>query len=98
MALGRTVAELNASLTYSEFRAWEAYYAVEPWGAARDNMHAGLIAAAIGNTNRKKGSRPLTFKDFMLTPRDEQFRDNRQRFFGMLRANAKPKPGVENHG
>lgn len=78
-------------MTFNELRAWEAYYAVEPWGSARDNMHAGLICAAIGNTNRKRGARPLSFADFMLRPRSEQFADNRKRFFGMLKANAKPR-------
>lgn len=76
-------------MTFNELRAWEAYYALEPWGQARDNMHAGLIAAAVSNPHRKKGTRPVTHKDFMLVPRDEQFADNRKRFFSGMRAMAR---------
>lgn len=90
------MAELNASLTYNEFRAWEAFYNLEPWGPARDNMHAGIIAAAVLNPHRKRGQRPATYADFMLRPRQEQFADSRQRFFGMLRANARRVEGGGN--
>lgn len=76
-------------MSFNELRAWEAYYAVEPWGAIRDNMHAGLVAAAVVNVNRRKGAKAATHKDFLLVAKEEQFSDNRKRFFGMLRSAAK---------
>lgn len=76
-------------MSFNELRAWESYYLVEPWGQLRDNMHAGLVAAAVSNPHRRKGSRALTHKDFLLVAKEEQFKSNRQRFFGMLKATAK---------
>lgn len=76
-------------MSFNELRAWEAYYVVEPWGQLRDNMHAGQICAAVSNPHRRKGTRPLTHKDFLLVAREEQFENNRKRFFGMLQASAK---------
>lgn len=78
-------------MSYAELRAWEEYYLHEPWGAARDNMHAGLIAAQIVNVNRRKGARAATFQDFMLTTAAEQGRDNMRRFRETLRALARPR-------
>jgi hypothetical protein len=34
-----------------QFKWWQAYYNVEPWGSWRDNLHAGVIAQAIHATN-----------------------------------------------
>lgn len=86
LALGRTVSELRATLTFNELRAWEEYYRLEPWGATRDNMHAGMIAAAIVNPTRKRGTRALSFSDFMLKPASEKYRDNRKRFKAAMKA------------
>lgn len=87
------MAELRATLGFAELRRWEEFYRVEPWGAVRDNMHAGMIAAAIANQNRKRGSRAYSFNDFMLTSKSEQFASNRERFRRMLKANAKKGDG-----
>jgi len=76
-------------MSFNELRAWEAYYAAEPWGQARDNMHAGLIAAAISNPHRRKGSRAITYQDFMLVAKEEKFNDNRRKFFATLKSAAK---------
>lgn len=45
-----------------------AYYHVEPFGAERDNMHAGIVAATIANANRnpKKQRKAFSFADFIL--------------------------------
>lgn len=91
LALGRTVAELRAGMSYNELRAWDEYYRLEPWGPARDNMHAGLVASTLVNINRRKGTRAATFQDFMLTAAAEQGRDNMRRFRETLRALARPR-------
>lgn len=49
-----------------EFREWQAYHALEPWGATRDNWHAGLIAAAVANYGMRELKRPAKAADWML--------------------------------
>jgi len=61
-----TVGELEVRMSGSELAEWMVYYAAEPFGTFRDNVHAGLIAATLANIHRKKGTKPLTFNDFML--------------------------------
>lgn len=74
-----------------EIQDWLQFYSVEPWGAVRDNMHAGMIAAMVFNVNRGERTNALTFKDFMLREA-EQVKDNEtQKFVATLRALAKPK-------
>ena len=34
-----------------EFAQWKAYYQLEPFGADRDNLHAGIIAASLSGGN-----------------------------------------------
>lgn len=43
----------------------QRFWAHEPWGPWRDNMHAAIIAAEIRRPNLKKGSR-VSLADFML--------------------------------
>jgi len=74
-----------------ELRDWEAYYADEPFGHMRDNMHAGLIAAAIDNMNRKRGSRARRMDDYLLVPQRDKFSANRSNFFTSLRSRARRK-------
>lgn len=83
------MAELKVRLGSRELQDWEAYYAVEPWGQMRDNMHAGMLASILANQNRKRGARAMTYEDFLLVPASDKYRDNRKRFFGSLRALAK---------
>lgn len=67
--MGRTRKELLASLDSAELTAWQAFFDVEPFGPLRDNLHAGIIAAALinGNPWRRKGARDVTPSDFLLT-------------------------------
>jgi len=43
-----------------------AYYELEPFGARRDNWHAGMIAALLANIHRGKGAKAASPADFML--------------------------------
>ena len=78
-----------------ELDDWARYYAQEPWGAVRDNMHAGLIAAEIRAPRIKRGKKLPTYKDFMFrdaeTARAER-RAGTVKALAALRASAKRKP------
>lgn len=75
-----------------EIQDWDAYYKVEPWGAARDNMHAGIVAAMVYNVNRGKDRKALTFADFALSvPERTANTIETVKFVTALRALAKPK-------
>lgn len=63
LALGRSVAEIRA-LPYPEFRAWQVYYALEPWGWHNEEFHAANLLAMLFNINRGKG-KPRDAKEFM---------------------------------
>lgn len=72
LALGMTVDELLDRMSSRELTEWMIYYEMEPFGAARDNLHAGIVAATMANVNRAKGRKPLKPGDFMV--RDAQER------------------------
>ncbi len=64
LALGRTVSELDSSMTSAEFTEWMAYYAIEPFGQWRDNWHFAQLTALMFNVNCGKSSQ-LSTADFM---------------------------------
>lgn len=49
-----------------ELHDWTLFWQAEPWGSVRDNLHAGLIAAAVHAPHVRRGKKGPTFKDFML--------------------------------
>ena len=53
-------------MSYREFRGWQEYYKVEPFGEKRADLRAALIACVIANANRGKNSRVFKVEDFML--------------------------------
>lgn len=69
LALGGTVAELQERMPYREYLDWVALWTIEPWGDARVDMGAALVAALVANANRdrKKRPKPFTIGDFMPT-------------------------------
>lgn len=63
--MGRTVEELNASLSIDEFHQWIAYTALEPWGEDRADWrtaHSNAVMANMWSSSKKK----LQPKDFLL--------------------------------
>lgn len=72
---------------------WSYYSQIEPWGAERDNMHAGIIAAMVFNMNRARSEDPRSFRDFMLRESDPEAESlaKTQKFVAGLRALAKPR-------
>ena len=89
MALGRTIAELDAEMSSEEFTGWLAYYAIEPFGAERDNIHAGIIASTIANVDGGT-RRTWTARDFMVIDKTARQDENTEKFIAGLRALAKP--------
>lgn len=85
--------ELETTVSARELADWGAYWSVEPWGAERDNIHAGIVAAMVFNVHRGKDAEPRKFEDFLLrevVPGQENYAKTIN-FVAGLRALAKPK-------
>ena len=68
LAMGRTIAELRAVLSYAEFQEWCLYYQVEPWGDERSDLRAGIVASTIANyagRQRPEAAEPARPADYM---------------------------------
>lgn len=68
LAMGRTIQELRAVLSYAEFQEWCWYYQIEPWGEDRADLRAGIVASTIANYAgklRAEGADPAIPADFM---------------------------------
>lgn len=90
LALGRTVSELEHSLSSSELTEWMSFFEIEPFGPMRDNLHAGQIAAMLFNVNRKKGSSPIGPGEFMYKDDYARREENTVNFLAGLKTLAKP--------
>src|SRR5512146_862251 len=71
--MGRTVAELEVTMSYRELQDWADYYALEPWGERRADLRNGILCSLTANMNRDKKKKPEPFKatDFMPFESDE---------------------------
>jgi hypothetical protein len=58
---------LEQRLSAREWLEWQAYHTLEPIGAERADLNAGIIAAVIANVHRdpKRKPDPFTAADFM---------------------------------
>jgi hypothetical protein len=63
LALGRTIGEIRA-LPYPEYRSWELFYLVEPFGFENDEYRSAALLSMLHNINRTKG-KAKDVKDFM---------------------------------
>jgi hypothetical protein len=86
--LGRTVAEMRASLTQREYLGWQQYWRAEPWGPWRDNLHAALLAREIRRPQLRKGAK-VALEDFMVRDPTERQREATAGFIGFLKSVAK---------
>lgn len=91
LALGKTVGELSATMGSSEFSDWLKYYEVEPWGAVRDNLHAGQIASTLVKLFGSKRRKAPEAADFVLRPLRARKNEETNRSLSWLRAVAKRK-------
>lgn len=69
-----------------ELEEWMQFYAVEPWGAYRDNLHAGIIASAIVNGRPGRKGKAVKPGDFVLRSREEKRNEDTRRSLNYLRA------------
>lgn len=63
--MGVPVDHLLKSISARELTEWMAYYEVEPFGEARDDLRMGIICSTIANVNRGKGGRVFKPEDFI---------------------------------
>jgi hypothetical protein len=91
--LGRSVAELKSTVGGAEYEDWQRFFSVEPFGAYRDNLHAGIIASAIINSsmNRRRGVAAVTPADFVLRTRASERAQETASTLAVLRAVSKRK-------
>lgn len=61
--MGKTVAELNETMTIDELREWQAFDSVDPIGGHRGDVQAAMIALA------SCGSKDAKLSDFILFDR-----------------------------
>lgn len=52
-------------LTAQELTLWQAYYRMDPWGGARGDYHAAIVACTVANAMRGKGP-PAKLDEFLL--------------------------------
>ena len=62
--LGRTVEELQATITGDEFAGWCSFYALEPWGYEADTWRMAVLAATTANYSGNI-RKPLDVADFI---------------------------------
>lgn len=60
-------------MTAKQFREWEAYYELEPFGEERADIRSAQICQMLANVNRGKNQQPYKLGDFLL-----KFDDDRQ--------------------
>ena len=64
LELGRTVAELQRSMSAAEFGEWLAFYSIEPFGQIRDELRTGRVCASLYAVNGDA----RRMSDFMFDP------------------------------
>ncbi|WP_447871158.1 phage tail assembly protein T [Serratia fonticola] len=64
LRLGRTLGELQQSISVSELRMWMAFDRISPIGDERNDYHAAQITAAVFNSQRAKD--PLSISSQLL--------------------------------
>jgi len=54
------------TMSWQQYRLWQAYAALEPFGEERGDYRAASIVQTLQNLNRKKGSPPIKLADCLL--------------------------------
>ena len=90
VALGRTPRELLTSVTSSELNELLAFYHLEPFGAYRDDLRAGVVASAVYNAARTSNDQKIWRADeFLLYPdqknvTDQDIENHLDQIFGAI--------------
>jgi hypothetical protein len=66
LALGRTVEELHASMSHSEYADWVRFANYEPFGEIREDYRFGNLGAQIATVMAGKKGQTLKIDDFRL--------------------------------
>lgn len=62
--MGRTVEELERSLSWSEWVEWREFYLIDPWGEQRADLRMAQIASAALFPHVKPKPEPAAFMLF----------------------------------
>ncbi len=81
---------MKSSLSQREYLGWQMYWAAEPWGPWRDNMHVAILAKEIRRPQVRSGTM-IDLDQFMMREPVERVRENEQKVITFLRAVAKPR-------
>ena len=77
LKLGRTVAELEATLTYNELIEWRVYFEETHFGELRADRRNAEMLAMTFNVNRSPRQTAKTSDDFMVyKPRKRELSDD----------------------
>ena len=58
-------------MPYPEYRSWQLFYMIEPWGWQNDEYHSALLAATLYNSNVTKKGNLKKIDSFMRKMQDE---------------------------
>ncbi len=83
MALGRTVQELTASMSSTEYADWLEYAAQEPWGEARSDLRSAIVACTVARSQGARCEVQDFLPDFGRAEAPPTAADIRRRFAGM---------------
>jgi hypothetical protein len=64
LALGKTVGEIESTMSAIELREWIKLAGTEPVGPLRADYQAGMISAVIASVNSRKRYKPSDFMPF----------------------------------
>lgn len=81
---------MKGSLSQRAYLKWQKFWAIEPWGDVRANLHAALIAREVKLGRVKAGTR-VKLDDFMLVDPVARARENKQGFLALMRLIGKPQ-------
>lgn len=81
---------MKSALSQREYLNWRKYWAAEPWGPYRDNLHAAIVAREVRRPQLAKGARKPEIDDFMVSDPRERKRKATANFLNLLRVIAKP--------
>ena len=74
-----TVRELENRLSSQELSEWMAYFSIEPFGSAREDYRAGLVAATVANcAGSKKVLQPTDFIHIYQQPKSVSLLDRKK--------------------
>lgn len=93
LGLGKTVGEIERTMGARELDDWIEFYGLEPWGAYRDNLHAGVIASVLVNGQPGRRRKAVKPGDFLLRAVSDKRKTDTAKALGWLRAMGKRKDG-----